>query len=315
MSWDFRYRESITNSKNLSQIKQYIQNNMKEVPKGMFYIDGEPELVTFVRKKILSEFADLEFVEEGHQYFLNGQRIEHSISGIAERFIQYPFEKEKAAINYAAKHGNTPQYWINQWNEITMKAATLGTKTHEFGESLGYLLAGHPEFIRDSIRPQYVQETNSLSPMHPKEEAVVKFFADMPTSMHLVINEARVYSGKNPDATKNMKELICGTFDMLYFYDGDGDENKAGFIILDYKTNKALTNDYYRKFHMSLLYPFSDMIQEELSLYTIQLSLYAMMLEDIGIPVIDRQIVWLNNNGQYQLFHVDDVSEKLRTVL
>lgn len=130
-----------------------------------------------------------------------------------------------------------------------------------------------------------------------------------------MLNETKVYSGKNPDADKNLKELICGTFDMLYYYDGDRDPSKAGFVILDYKTNACLTNDYNRKFHKTLLPPFDDMVEEDLSLYTIQLRLYALMLEDIGVSVIDRKIVWLNNEGDYEIIPVNDVSNKLRMVL
>ena len=57
------------------------------------------------------------------------------------------------------------------------------------------------------------------------------------------------------------------------------------------------------------------MIEEDLSLYTIQLSLYALMLEDIGIPIIDRKIVWLTNDGTYEIISVPDVSDKLRKFL
>ena len=57
------------------------------------------------------------------------------------------------------------------------------------------------------------------------------------------------------------------------------------------------------------------MVEEDLSLYTIQLSLYALMLEDIGIRIIDRKIVWLTNEGTYEVISVPDVSKKLRAVL
>jgi len=57
------------------------------------------------------------------------------------------------------------------------------------------------------------------------------------------------------------------------------------------------------------------MIEQDLSLYTIQLSLYSLMLEDIGIHVIDRKIVWLTNEGDYQIISVEDVSSILRKVL
>ena len=271
---------------------------MKE-PKGMFAIQGEPQIVEETRRHILREFEDLEFYEDGHIYLLNGQSL-NSVSGIGHRFIREPFDEQKQAERYALRHGQTADYWIMQWKQNSFRATTLGTKTHEFG---------------DSIKPQYMPAYNYLAPIHPKEEAIVQFMQDMPASMHLVLNETKVYSGKNPRKERNLQELICGTFDMLYYYDGDGDESKAGFMVLDYKTNNSLYSEYNQRYHKTLLPPFDNMIEEDLSLYTIQLSLYALMLEDIGIPVIDRRIVWLNNDGQYQLISVNDVSESLRQCL
>lgn len=37
----------------------------------MLIIDGEPNEVTEIRNKILTEFADLQFFEDGHRYLLN----------------------------------------------------------------------------------------------------------------------------------------------------------------------------------------------------------------------------------------------------
>lgn len=280
----------------------------------MFTITGEPRAVTEAREKIIREFEDLEFYEDGHIYLLHGKQL-CSVSGIGHRFIAEPFEEQIQAERYAQKHGETAEFWLHAWHCNSFKATTLGTKTHEFGESLGYLRAGHPEFIRDSVRTQYNEELDYLAPIHPKEEAVVKFMDALPPSFHLVLNETKVYSGKNPIAEKNLTEQICGTFDMLYYYDGNGDESKAGFVVLDYKTNKELFSEYNNKYGKVLLPPFNDMIEQDLSLYTIQLSLYALMLEDIGLRVLDRKIIWLKNDGEFEKFSVPDVSDRLREVL
>ena len=280
----------------------------------MFTIEGEPELVTATRAMILREFEDLEFYEEGHLYLLHGQSL-CSVSGIGHRFIREPFDEVAQSIRYAEKNGMTPAFWLQQWKQNAFRATTLGTKTHEFGESLAYLKAGHPELIRPSIQSQFMEEYGYLAPIHPKEEAICRFLCDLPSSMHLVLNETKVYSGKNPIPARNLKEQICGTFDMLYYYDGDGNPAKAGFVVLDYKTNASLYNEYNQRVHRTLLPPFDNYIEQDLSLYTIQLSLYALMLEDIGLPVIARRIVWLTNEGKYQMIPVPDVSEMLRTVL
>lgn len=277
-----------------------------------FVVLGEPAIVTDVRRHVLSEFQDLEFYEEGHRYLLHGKSLP-SVSNIAHRFVREPFNEQRQAVRYAERHGQTPQYWIQQWRQNSFRATTLGTKTHAYGESLGYLRAGLPERICPSMQAQYMPEYGFLAPIHPKEEAALKFMNEMPSSMHLVLNEAMVYSGKNPCQTRNLSEQIAGTFDMLYYQDGT-DGQPQGFVILDYKTNANLVNDYNRRYGKMLLQPFGSLTEEELSLYTIQLSLYALMLEDIGVPIISRRIVWLKD-GEYQIVPVENLSEKLRQTL
>lgn len=280
----------------------------------MFYIDGEPDTVTAARKLILESFGDLEFYEDGHKYMLHGKQL-NSVSGIGHRFIAKPFDEAVQAVEYAKKHGETADYWIRKWRCNSFRATTLGTKTHEYGESLGYLLAGHPELIRDSIRSQYNETYNYLAPIHPKEEAVELFMKELPSSYHLVLNETKVYSGKNPDSSKNLREQICGTFDMLYWFDGNGDKTKAGFVILDYKTNANLYSEYNRKYKKMLLSPFDNIVEEDYGLYVIQLNLYALMLEDIDLPVIARKIVWLKEDGTYEIIDTPCISDVLRGCL
>ena len=278
----------------------------------MFNVANEPSVVSEARRHVLREFEDLEFYADGHRYLLHGKQLP-SVSNVAHRFIRVPFDEQKQAARYAERHGQTPEYWIQQWRQNSFRATTLGTRTHAYGESLGYLRAGMPERICPSILTQYMPEYGFLAPLHPKEEAVLKFMDEMPSSMHLVLNEARVYSGKNPSPEQNISEQIAGTFDMLYYNDGT-DGQPEGFVILDYKTNASLANDYNRKWGRVLREPFAAMTEEDLSLYSIQLSLYALMLQDIGIPIIARRIVWLKD-GNYELVPVPDLSAKLRQTL
>ena len=280
----------------------------------MFSIKGEPAIVAETRERILMEFSDLEFHEDGHIYILDGHQLP-SVTQVAHRFIREPFDEVLQAKLYAERHGHTPEYWIRAWHKNSFRATSLGTKTHEFGESLAYLRAGHPEMICPSVIRQYSEEYHYLAPIHPKEEAVVKFLDALPPSDHLVLNEARIYSGKNPDASRNLSQQVCGTFDMLYYYDGGGNPDRAGFIIFDYKTNKSLENQANLRFGKYLREPFDDLVEQDLSLYTIQLSLYALMLEDIGLKVIDRKLIWLKEDGTFEKKTVPDVTEKLRECL
>lgn len=277
-----------------------------------FSIPGEPAPAAQARRLILDAFAELQFFDDEHRYLLHGRELP-SVTNVAHRFVAQPFDEQHQAQRYAERHGQTAEYWMQQWRQNAFRAATLGTKTHAYGESLGYLRAGLPERISPSMLPQYMPQYQYLAPIHPKEEAVRQFFSEMPPSMHLVINEARVHSGKNPQPGQNLREQIAGTFDMLYYTDGTNGK-PAGYVILDYKTNANLQNDYNRTHGRRLLPPFAHLVEEDLSIYAIQLSLYALMLQDIGLPIIARCIVWLTDNA-YQIIPLPDLTTQLRQTL
>ena len=273
-------------------------------------VEGEPKVVTDIRNKILKEFKDLVFVEEGHKYFLNGQQLP-SVSEVTHNFCQYPFDSDAQAARYAETHGETAQYWLDQWKFTNLRATISGTLTHEYGESLGWLKNGHPELITESCRPKYVKDKSWLIPTRPKEEAVLKFYNELHPTLHFVLAETKVYTGKNRELT-NLKQDYCGTFDILFYYKDPEDDSKSGLILADYKTNASLTNDYNRKFGNMMLPPFEDFTDEALSHYVCQLSAYQIPLEDIGLKILARRIIWLKPDGTYEQISVPDVTDRLR---
>lgn len=276
-------------------------------------VDGEPKEVTKIRSKILKEFNDLVFIEEGHKYFLNGEQLP-SVSEVTHRFCAYPFDSETQAARYAETHGETPQHWLDKWKFTNLKATTSGTLTHEYGEGLGWLKNGHPEFLPESCKPKYVKEKDWLIPTRPKEESVLKFYDELNPNLHFVLAETKVYTGKNINIT-NLKQNYCGTFDILFYYEDPNNKENSGLCIFDFKTNKELKKDFSRENGRFLLPPFGDLYEEPLSYYTLQLSCYQLPLEDIGLKVIARRIVWLKDDGSYELIPLQSVTDRLREVL
>lgn len=275
-------------------------------------INGEPEVVYEIRKKILSEFGDLVFQEEGHQYFLNGVSLP-SVSKVTHQFMP-EFDQDKIAAKYAEDHGKTKEYWIREWKFNNLKATTTGTLVHEYGESLGWLRNGHPEKITNYCKSKYVPEENWLIPTRNKENAILQFHDDMSPNLHFVLAETKVYTGKNKELT-NLNQDYCGTFDILYYYKDPNDDSKSGLAILDYKTNKELRKEFNRKYGRMMLPPFDDMYDEPLSGYTLQLSAYQIPLEDIGLEVKYRIVIWLKDDGTYERIPVPDLTKRLRAVL
>lgn len=275
-------------------------------------IDGEPNEVFEIRCRILESFGDLEFQEDGHKYFLNGKQLP-SVSQVVHQF-ETPFDQDTIAEKYAQDHGETKEYWIREWKFNNLKATTTGTLVHEYGESLGWLRNGHPEKITNYCKSKYVAEEGWLIPTRDKENAVLKFHDEMSKDLHFVLAETKVYTGKNKELT-NLKQDYCGTFDILYYYKDPVDDNKSGLVIMDYKTNKELKKEFNRKYGKTFLAPFDDFIDEPLSTYTLQLNAYQIPLEDIGLKVLYRVIIWLKDDGTYERIPIPNMTERLRNTL
>ena len=270
----------------------------------------EPIEVTEGRKKILDSFNDIEFIEETHKYFLpkeDGTKKELTsvTTIIEEKFVPYVDWGEKAELK-ALKLGIPVEELKEDWLYHNHLATTSGSVTHEYAEMLGHLLQGHPEEINDRFKMQY--EEGYLFPSSPKQEAALKFHEDLfqIDSIYPVLEEARVYC----------EELgYSGTFDKLIYFKHPTDVEKSGFIIVDYKTNASLYSDYARSHGQYMLPPFEDMIDEALSHYICQLSAYQIPMENIGLKVIARRIIWLKPDGTYEKLSLPDVTDKLRKAL
>lgn len=273
-------------------------------------VPNEPKEVTEIRNKILQTFNELVFIEDGHKYFLNGEEL-ISVSNVTHQF-QEPFNDDLIAENYAIKHGETKEYWLDKWKFNSLKATTTGTLVHEFGESIAWLRNGHKELITDSCKCKL--HNNWLVPTRPKEEAIIKFWDDKPDSYHFVLAETKIYSGINPNLPK-FKQNYAGTFDLLFYYKNEKDDSKSGLVIFDYKTNADLENSFNRNYNKMLYKPFDKMYNESLSLYTLQLSCYQIPLEDIGLKVLGRKLIHLKDDGNYNIVTLKDVTKDLRNAL
>lgn len=282
---------------------------LRDESKYYIKVEGEPEEVTAIRKKILDSFNDLEFIEDGHKYFRNG--VEYaSVSSIAARFEE-EFDCDAKAEAFAQKNGKTPGYWKDQWRFTNLKATITGTQVHSYSESLAWLHMGIPENITEDNRYKYVKDKNWLIPTRPKEEAALSFWNDLPDNVYVVLPETRVYTNVNPDL-RQFRENYAGTFDLLLYYKHPTDPDKSGLCIRDWKTNREIYKEFSHARGKMMLYPFNNLYDEPFGGYTIQLNCYQIPLEDIGLKILDRKIVWLKDDGTYELIPVDNCTNILR---
>ena len=99
---------------------------------------------------------------------------------------------------------------------------------------------------------------------------------------------------------------LAGTFDALFTY-------KDQLVIVDWKTNKKFdTSSSYNK---KLLDPFETEDECKLTEYSIQISLYALMLEEVGLDVKMGYILYIGPEKDPVLHRFKDYREILRNYL
>jgi len=273
----------------------------------------EPKEVAEMRKVILDSFNELEFVEEGHKYFLpkkDGTKEELiSVSKFTHQFEPYK-DWDTIAERYAVNHNMEVSEVQRTWHENNLKATNCGTGIHLMAENYFYFATGQIDKICDVIKPQY--EDGYLIPHSPKEEAVTKFWEDVLKidSMYPLLAEIKVYTGMND--MYDFKQNYAGTFDLSFAIKHKGE---WGILLMDWKTNSSLKNNYNRNMGNTYLPPFDDYIDESLSAYTLQLNAYQLALSQTGYKVFDRKILWLKEDGTYEKISVPDITDRLKQFL
>jgi hypothetical protein len=197
----------------------------------------------------------VKFDEASHTYTNMYNKKYTSATTLISKYKQ-PFEKEKIAAAYAKKHGGTAEYWIQQWAKAGEQACAKGTKFHKRKEDAMLSVDG----IVKETGLYEVQNLNSFTEPN--------------------IDYTKLPNGIYPELLLwNHYFEIAGLADIVTIEDG-------WFSIDDYKTNKKIDS---RSFHhprtgyKKMKYPISHVDDCNFRHYELQLSLYAFMLEEMGL--------------------------------
>lgn len=286
--------------------------NIKDVSKKRKAVP-EPVEVDIYRRLINDQFKGLVFEEGPHKYYLkddNGKTMEMmSVSHFTHGFVKED-DWDEIAARYAVKHDMEVDDVKKMWHENNITSTSRGSITHFYGEMLMNLLIGNEDVVKENMKMQY--QDGYLIPYCAKEEAIMKYYTDILNNDNVfpIMPETKVhtYVGEG----KSFRQGVAGTFDIALAMRTKG---KIGVCIHDFKTNKDLYNDFSRTKGKMLLPPFDDFFEEPFSLYTLQLSMYQLMLERLGIEVIDRRLIWLKDDGTYEKIKTENMVERLRAVL
>lgn len=229
-----------------------------------------------VQEIINNAFLDLEFEEGRHLYRVNN-KILNSVSSMIKKHV-HEFKEVEVAANVARKKNVKTNVVLKQWEDKREYSATKGTRVHLFNEN-------------------YIED-NSIEPSCKQELAGKQFINDyiLSNNYSVVATELKMYS---------LEHEYAGTTDLLLW------NNKENHLVIaDYKTNIDLDKQYG-----NLLYPFEYTPNTPYCKYQIQLSYYQILLEQLGLEPKERIVVWLKENGTYEVRKCNDFTTQLKEFL
>lgn len=243
------------------------------------------------------------FKEDGHKYndtngndYISTTTILHSLAPA--------FDKKYWLKKKAKELGMSEKRLEKQWQDITDEACTRGTKTHNgledgiktssmFKSAVKYMIRDNGEMITIADLPNINLNVKQLD-IKEFIDATENKYPQVYDIFHYYTNAGyKIYAEIGAFL---MDFLISGTIDVLCIRDdkfviGDWKTNRGGlkFEAGYYKKDKTqkpnqLTNDWVTKKEF-LLPPVNHLPNCNGSIYNLQLSMYAFMVESIlGIP-------------------------------
>lgn len=263
-----------------------------------------------IRDKIVNTFNELVFVEDGHKYFLHGKEI-MCVSNVTHMFQEHFDAPTKARETFERNYDNPESKYYHMtieeieeaWKLNSKQACDIGSERHAFGECCFYFMTRQYDKIFPEFQDRLTKD-GGFEAIYPKEEAIVSYYEDLPKCFIPILAETKVYIEKETYS-------YSGTFDILFYYEAtlDGkNDTDSGLIIMDWKSNKDLFKNFKGK---KLLKPLDGLLDAPVSLYKAQLSLYHHCLENIGLKIIDRRLIWLRSDGTYNKIRLESYVSSL----
>lgn len=230
----------------------------------------------FVLEK-LNEYNDPEFKfdPKAHKYTYKGDHF-ISVTQFISRFHK-KFDSDYWSKKKAEEAGVEQDVILEQWKALNERANEIGTATHNWIEN--YFNGLHQNLPSDLDIIDRINKFNLIYATHLHKLTPVKF-------------EQRIFS---------KRWRIAGMIDSLFLY-------KDKLVMVDYKTNKKFeTNNSYEK----LLEPFQEYDKCHLTEYSIQLSLYKLILKEIGLDVSVSYLLYIGPDVEAKIHKAFDFSDIL----
>ncbi len=230
----------------------------------------------------LPTFDHITFDEANHTYTAPDGTPLTSVTRVIKE-LQTPFDTEYWSARKAAERGVSKDVIIAEWEEKRRASAERGTRVHAYIHHMLAAMGGQPP-----SDPRFI-----LSNL-PEERAFAAFLRDAydrgsfdvaPLALEYVIGDVELG--------------IAGTVDALFTNPNYG-PYYGDIYLFDWKTGgKFATSNRFQ----TLLPPFDDLDDCELNYYSLQVSLYALILRRAGLTALLMErayIVHLASDGTYR---------------
>lgn len=223
-----------------------------------------------------TNYNDVIFHDDTHEYFVNGKKC-ISVTTLIHQY-ENEFEEEYWAEKKANEFQLTTKEIIRAWRFINKKGIMKGSLVHQYGELL--FQNKKFEYPKETVIKEFgfdpVYEEYKISISH-----LDKFHKLAKNKLIPVKLEGIFYDEDS---------LIAGMADMLFY-----NITKNEYQIWDYKTNKEFSS----KSDFKLKYPFNNIDQCDLEIYSLQLYLYKFLIEkNTKIKIGDSYLVWLSHRNK-----------------
>lgn len=220
----------------------------------------------------------MRLIDETHTY-VNEEKPYMNYVSVTTMIHKYcnEFDTEFHAQRVADRRGVTKEEIIAEWQEINDQANIFGTALHEICER--YLLANRIYIAKDHFEAEVITAFDDLgivpNAASTKPEHIMSWeWYDLP------------------------EDGLAGTADVI---EDVGDEY---FNIWDFKTNKRF--DFENKYGQFMKYPVDKLMDCHYNIYSLQLSVYALMYERETGRKLRRMglLYWHRNEKRFELIPV-----------
>lgn len=237
-------------------------------------------MIEIIKEK-LKVFDDKNFSFDPipHKYY-HGDTELISVTTFLKNFCK-EFDSDYWSRRKAKEFGMTQEQVLAMWQAKTDIACEHGNTVHNYIED--YFMGNNPK-IPDSPDARHCCEK------------FVDYCKSKMMELQPVVMEQRVF---------DLEWGISGTIDSLFI-------GRGKLWLGDWKTNGKFRHDSDYNYNQMLLKPFGDLKDNEFNKYSIQVSLYRILLEKQGIDTEAAFICHIPREGDIKVYKALDLRERLR---